>query len=245
MPRTPVPRRIRGSDRGTDYDPVPSPLVSNHPGVLFLDEFLPPPSNLYPVSRVGTGLLPAFLPSDVRRLVADYTNRRSIHTGLVPEDRDPFREPGQRPRFTDLGDPQHTQYVACPICNRWYPARNMMRWIHVFPPHIPYPGTNAQTEDRRQWTMALGNARYPSNALGILVCSDECAREYRYHTQAQNARRMLATGSPADLFLVNTRWPVIQPEDYYGVPRLLAAPTDDAPVRSRWKRPLSTQDSGN
>lgn len=246
MHRRPAPKRVWGADRGTQSDPptnAPLPNAADQDrdflgfsvnlgptwnylhrrrnlAVEYMDHYMTPPELLYPVSRVGSRLLPELIPADARRLIAEYT-RPSLWSGLVPEDRDQFRQlttpypnpfgPGTiaRLRMTEF-DAQGNGRVACPVCGRMYPLdefiqTNASGWIYVEPnwrDPVANPDSHqgrqlieAETQRRRQmWVRWLRDGNLPDGAPGILVCSLACKNDWWNHKRVQHNRRRLRSG---------------------------------------------------
>lgn len=176
-----------------------------HRGAEWIDEFWTPSQATYPKVRIGRSLLPETIPLDARRLISEFNSRPSQHSGLVPESRGRFRSPGSPDRRTNEDG---VWEVACPICNRWYIADTVFRWIFVTDPN-QNPPFNQTSEAYRDWQRAQQNQwlEYYTNHWnpqrpsvpnsdnqGMLVCSEVCKYEYIQSKKAQNKRATLASG---------------------------------------------------
>lgn len=247
-----APKRVWGAERGTQseapppvtHPPLPfedlwtSGLLSAPPNipsmrylkrprtfaVEYMDEFMLPASTLYASSRVGSPLLPLTLPSDARRLIADYAPP-PLFPGLVPEDRDQFRQlirlqrtpQGIQPMLSmTQTDDNGSQKVACPQCGRLYPLQSFITsnaegWIYVQPNYIP-PNANPDSTIGRQlieqnlerqrqlWISHLQNGDVNVNSPGILVCSKACRDNWWHHKRVQNNRRRMEWGETINFY---------------------------------------------
>ena len=247
-----VPKRKWMADRGTQSEPPGEYEPSRHPAddlwvfhedtkenrvlrhiyrprkraVEYMDDYMIPPDTLYAASRVGSPLLPDLLPSDARRLIAEYA-RPSLRSGIVPEDRDEHRplmdllpNPyGDQPvvwRRMTTTDEHGNRKVACPLCGRLhsldeFSATNAAGWHYVVANYVMLPGNpdshegreairRHQEERRQMWVNHLKSGHTPESTIDILVCSLSCKNDWWHHKRVQHNRDRLRRGQTINMY---------------------------------------------